>query len=207
SWKDVAIRWSLDGGVFEEDEVTTFAVANGRYFGGGMQVAPGALIDDGLFGITVWRGYGLYDLVLKSGLGGVGCPVQSAGWRTSEDQVRERRAALRAPMGCSELDPAETAARGHRAERLRSEALSHSYRLSVPAKGFTFGRYRSEQQEIELDGNRPLRALDGALSLDLAGIDEVAFQASPAQVRDWNARKRAGELSLVVQFRPSGEPC
>jgi len=126
---------------------------------------------------------------------------------TSEDQVRELCAALRAPMGFSELDPAETAARGHRAERLRSEALSHSYRLSVPAKGFTFGRYRSEQQEIELDGNRPLRALDGALSLDLAGIDEVAFQASPAQVRDWNARKRAGELSLVVQFRPSGEPC
>ncbi|TMA20243.1 MAG: hypothetical protein E6J85_10300 [Deltaproteobacteria bacterium] len=121
--------------------------------------------------------------------------------------MRELCAALRAPMGFSELDPAETAARGHRAERLRSEALSHSYRLSVPAKGFTFGRYRSEQQEIELDGNRPLRALDGALSLDLAGIDEVAFQASPAQVRDWNARKRAGELSLVVQFRPSGEPC
>src|SRR5207237_341453 len=67
SWEDVAIRWSLDGGVFEEDEVTTFAVANGRYFGGGMQVAPGALIDDGLFGITIWRGYGLADFVLRSG--------------------------------------------------------------------------------------------------------------------------------------------
>ena len=126
---------------------------------------------------------------------------------TSEDQVRELCAALRSPIGSSELDPVETAARRHRAERLRNEAVSRSYRLSVPAKGFSFGRYRAEQQEIELDGNRPLRALDGALSLDLAGIDDVAFQASPGQVRDWNVRKAAGELSLVVQFRPSGEPC
>ena len=126
---------------------------------------------------------------------------------TSEDQVRELCAALRSPIGPSELDPVETAARRHRAERLRNEAVSRSYRLSVPAKGFSFGRYRAEQQEIELDGNRPLRALDGALSLDLAGIDDVAFQASPGQVRDWNVRKAAGELSLVVQFRPSGEPC
>ena len=125
---------------------------------------------------------------------------------TSEDQVRELCAALRSPIGSSELDPVETAARRHRAERLRNEAVSRSYRLSVPAKGFSFGRYRAEQQEIELDGNRPLRALDGALSLDLAGIDDVAFQASPGQVRDWNVRKAAGELSLVVQFRPSGEP-
>jgi len=126
---------------------------------------------------------------------------------TSEDQVRELCAALRVPMGPSELDPVESASGRHRAERLRNDAVSRSYRLSVPAKGFSFGRYRPEQQEIELDGNRPLRALDGALSLDLAGIDDVAFQASPAQVQDWNARKAAGELWLVVQFRASGEPC
>jgi len=126
---------------------------------------------------------------------------------TSEDQVRELCAALRAPMGDSEVDPAETAAQRRRAERLRSDAVARSYLLSVPAKGFTFGRYRPEQQEIELDGARPLRALDGALSLDLQGIDDVAFQASPAQVRDWNARKAGGSLWLVVEFRPSGEPC
>src|SRR5436305_10972786 len=76
---------------------------------------------------------------------------------TSEDQVRELCAALRAPMGSSELDPAETAARRRDAERLRTEAVARSYRLSVPAKGFKFGRYRAEQQEIELDGSGPLR--------------------------------------------------
>jgi hypothetical protein len=126
---------------------------------------------------------------------------------TSEEQVRELCAALRTPMRRSELDPVDTAAQRDRAERLRGDVVSRAYRLSVPAKGFVFGRYRTEQQEIELDGDRPLRALDGALSLDLVGIDDVAFQASPGQVRDWKARKAAGGLSLVVQFRPSGEPC
>jgi hypothetical protein len=126
---------------------------------------------------------------------------------TSEDQVRELCAALRTPLGPSELDPVQSAAQRQRADRLRTEAVSRTYRLSVPAKGFAFGRYRSEQQEIELDGTRPLRALDGAISLDLAGINDVSFQASPRQVRDWNARKAGGELSLVVQFRPSGDPC
>ncbi|TMA20242.1 MAG: diacylglycerol kinase family lipid kinase [Deltaproteobacteria bacterium] len=101
SWKDVAIRWSLDGGVFEEDEVTTFAVANGRYFGGGMQVAPGALIDDGLFGITIWRGYGLSDFVLKSGSMYDGSHVKFSGTRTSVARtVRlEPGAVSRAPIG------------------------------------------------------------------------------------------------------------
>jgi len=126
---------------------------------------------------------------------------------TSEDQVRELCAALATPTSSPDLDPADIAAQRRRAERLRTEAVARSYRLSVPAKGFKFGRYRPEQQEIELDGARPLRAIDGALSLDLAGIDDVSFQASPAQVRDWNARKAGGSLWLVVQFRPSGEPC
>lgn len=38
-----------------ESEVTTWnvAVANGRYHGGGMCIAPGAVLDDGLFQVTV----------------------------------------------------------------------------------------------------------------------------------------------------------
>jgi hypothetical protein len=126
---------------------------------------------------------------------------------TSEAQVRELCAALRVPAATSELDPTGNGAQQKRAERLRGEAAFRIYRVAVPAKGFVFGRYRPEQQEIELDGDRPLRAVDGALSLDIAGIDEVAFLATPAQVREWNARKKAGELSLIVSFRPSGERC
>jgi diacylglycerol kinase (ATP) len=81
-WKDVAIRYSLDGGPFEEAQVTTFAVANGRFFGGGMQVAPSARLDDGLFAITVWTGYGLSDFVLKSASMYDGSHVKLSGTRT-----------------------------------------------------------------------------------------------------------------------------
>jgi len=100
-WKDVAVRWSLDGGAFEEADVTTFAVANGRYFGGGMQVAPGALIDDGLFAITVWSGYGLSDFVLKSGSMYDGSHLRFSGTRTfTARTVRlEPGARSRAPIG------------------------------------------------------------------------------------------------------------
>ena len=66
-WRDLPIRFSLDGGPFEETSVTTFAIANGRYFGGGMMVAPEAKISDGLFHITIWRGFTLADFAFKSG--------------------------------------------------------------------------------------------------------------------------------------------
>jgi YegS/Rv2252/BmrU family lipid kinase len=66
-WRDVPIRFSLDGGPFEETAVTAFAIANGRYFGGGMMVAPDAKLSDGLFHITIWRGFTLADFALKSG--------------------------------------------------------------------------------------------------------------------------------------------
>jgi len=82
-WKDVPVRWSLDGGPFEEGGVTTFAVANGRCFGGGMVVAPGARLDDGLFHVTIWSGYSLADFVLRSGAMYDGSHVNLKGTRTA----------------------------------------------------------------------------------------------------------------------------
>jgi diacylglycerol kinase family enzyme len=66
-WRDLKIRAAFDGGPLEDFSVTTFAIANGRYFGGGMMVAPDARIDDGLFHVTIWSGFSLADFVLKSG--------------------------------------------------------------------------------------------------------------------------------------------
>lgn len=65
-YRDVPVRISLDGGAPESVPVTTLAVANGRYFGGGMKVAPGADPSDGVFDVTLWSGYGLSDFALKS---------------------------------------------------------------------------------------------------------------------------------------------
>lgn len=66
-WQDIPVRASFDGRPAEELKVTTLAVANGRFFGGGMMVAPEARLEDGLFHVTIWRGYTLTDFALKSG--------------------------------------------------------------------------------------------------------------------------------------------
>ena len=65
-YSDRKVRIGVDGGPLREMTITTAAVANGRFFGGGMQVAPQASMSDGIFDITLWRGYGLTDFVVKS---------------------------------------------------------------------------------------------------------------------------------------------
>jgi diacylglycerol kinase (ATP) len=64
-WHDQAIRWRVDGGPWQEGLVTAFAVCNARFFGGGMMVAPGARLDDGLFDLTIWSGYGILDFIVQ----------------------------------------------------------------------------------------------------------------------------------------------
>lgn len=65
SYRDVPVRISLDDGPLQEVNVTCLAVANGRYFGGGMMVAPEADTQDGMFDVTLWSGYGLSDFVFR----------------------------------------------------------------------------------------------------------------------------------------------
>ncbi|MBF5045526.1 diacylglycerol kinase family lipid kinase [Aggregicoccus sp. 17bor-14] len=60
------VRLSFDGGPAETVDVTAVALCNGRYFGGGMKVAPLADTRDGLLDVTVWSGYGIVDFALKS---------------------------------------------------------------------------------------------------------------------------------------------
>jgi len=64
-WSDQAVRWRADDGPWVEQKVTSLSVCNGRFFGGGMQVAPDARIDDGLFDVVVWSGFGLGDFITK----------------------------------------------------------------------------------------------------------------------------------------------
>ncbi len=52
SWQPLRVRLTADGTEFER-EIMFAAVANGRYFGGGMMVAPDAQPDDGLFDIVI----------------------------------------------------------------------------------------------------------------------------------------------------------
>jgi len=52
AFQNPTVRVSLDGGRESQLTVTNFCVANARYFGGGMKIAPAALLDDGLFDVV-----------------------------------------------------------------------------------------------------------------------------------------------------------
>jgi hypothetical protein len=124
-----------------------------------------------------------------------------------EAQVKELCQSLRPQPSSPDLDPAQAAEARKAADARREDAASRWYRVEVPSKGFSFGRYRAKDRQIELDGDRPLRALDGMLSLDVDGTDDVTFDATPEQVSAWSKEKKAGTLRLGVVFKPSGERC
>jgi YegS/Rv2252/BmrU family lipid kinase len=65
SWSDRPVRWRVDDGAWTEERITALSVCNGRYFGGGMLVAPDARMDDGLFDVVVWSRLGIGDFVTK----------------------------------------------------------------------------------------------------------------------------------------------
>jgi YegS/Rv2252/BmrU family lipid kinase len=46
------VRVALDGGAAAQMSVANFCVANARYFGGGMKIAPNAKLDDGRFDVV-----------------------------------------------------------------------------------------------------------------------------------------------------------
>jgi YegS/Rv2252/BmrU family lipid kinase len=53
--KNQRVQLIFDGNTEQRVEATTYvvAVANGRYFGGGMMIAPNAELDDGMFDVTM----------------------------------------------------------------------------------------------------------------------------------------------------------
>jgi YegS/Rv2252/BmrU family lipid kinase len=62
----VALVFDDDPATRVEATINTVAVANGRYFGGAMMVAPDAEVDDGVFDVVALGDFGFGDLV-KSG--------------------------------------------------------------------------------------------------------------------------------------------
>jgi YegS/Rv2252/BmrU family lipid kinase len=57
-WKAPVVRVRVDGALVHDGLLHLAAVSNGRYFGGGMHMAPEARFDDGLFDVVVIRGDG-----------------------------------------------------------------------------------------------------------------------------------------------------
>ncbi|MGO9830173.1 MAG: diacylglycerol/lipid kinase family protein [Myxococcaceae bacterium] len=92
-FRDQPIRLRADGGKWEALSITTVAVANCQYFGGGMRVAPTADPSDGHFDVTVWSGYTLKDFALQSRRIYDGTHVQLAGTRTFRASLLEAESA------------------------------------------------------------------------------------------------------------------
>lgn len=88
-FRDQRVRLRADGGAWTEERITTVAVANGQYFGGGMRVAPTADTRDGQFDVTVWSGYTLLDFALKSRRIYDGTHVTLPGTRTFRARLLE----------------------------------------------------------------------------------------------------------------------
>lgn len=64
AYKNLAVSLRVDGKVCLEAPVVNVAICNGRYFGGGMKIAPDADPSDGLFDVVA-----LYDLTRAQGIG------------------------------------------------------------------------------------------------------------------------------------------
>ncbi|MDB4967258.1 MAG: diacylglycerol kinase catalytic region [Myxococcales bacterium] len=65
AYQNASVRLTLDGGTPREGKIYNVAVANGRYFGGGMKVAPDAALDDGLFDVVTMGDFSFGDLLFR----------------------------------------------------------------------------------------------------------------------------------------------
>jgi len=64
-YKNQKMTITVDDKLICDEPVTVIVAGNGRYFGGGMCVAPNAVIDDGLFDIIILRDLSKLNLLLN----------------------------------------------------------------------------------------------------------------------------------------------
>jgi len=66
TYRNAPVRLKVDGKVVHEGPIFTVALANGQYFGGGMQIAPAADPSDGLLDVVVLGNLGLAESLALS---------------------------------------------------------------------------------------------------------------------------------------------
>ena len=66
SWRNARVRILLDDREADERTIYSVAVANGRYFGGGMMIAPAAELDDGAFDVVTIGDVSATTMILHS---------------------------------------------------------------------------------------------------------------------------------------------
>ncbi|MCA9509364.1 MAG: diacylglycerol kinase family lipid kinase [Myxococcales bacterium] len=126
AFRPAAVRVRVDEAVVHEGDATLVAIANGRYFGGAMRIAPDARLDDGAFDVVVGGELGKAELVARL-LPSIytGRHVEHPGVAV----VRGRRVAVEALRGPVRLE-ADGETLG--ATPLRAEVLPGALRFLAP---------------------------------------------------------------------------
>jgi YegS/Rv2252/BmrU family lipid kinase len=125
-YKNAPVVVTVDGRSVLEAPVLNVAIANGRYFGGGMKIAPDADPADGLFDVVA-----LYDLTRAQGIGLAykiyqGTHPGSPGVRVARGEVVEAAPAVRNAEVLIDLD-GETPGR----LPLRAHVAHHALRVRI----------------------------------------------------------------------------
>ncbi len=60
TYRSKPIQFRMDGGEWIYRKITTLAICNGQYFGGGMRVAPKSELSDGLLDVTLINDWNLF---------------------------------------------------------------------------------------------------------------------------------------------------
>jgi len=130
SYKNQRVQLVFDGADRVETTISTVAIANGRYFGGAMMVAPDAEVDDGLFDVIAMGDFSFGDL-MKSG------SRLYKGTHLAMDKVTARRAKVVEAEGIDPKAVIELDIDGESPGRLpaRFEVLPASLWMVVPAQG------------------------------------------------------------------------
>lgn len=66
AYKNQCVRLRIDGYQVKEMAINTVAIANGSYFGGGMMIAPHALLDDGAFDVVIVGDVGIMTFLARA---------------------------------------------------------------------------------------------------------------------------------------------
>jgi YegS/Rv2252/BmrU family lipid kinase len=140
SYKNQRVQLIFDGNVKDRVEVTAYnvAVANGKYFGGGMKIAPDAELDDGAFDVTV-----VGDLSIPQLLFGFARKVYS-GAHLKTEGISVRRAKVVEAEAVDPNEHVEFDVDGEHLGRLpaRFELIPGALWLVVPARGTLLPRSR-----------------------------------------------------------------
>jgi diacylglycerol kinase (ATP) len=63
TYRNKIVKFKIGDKAFETGKMLSLVVANGRYFGGGMQIAPNAKLDDGQFDTVIIGNFGKIELL------------------------------------------------------------------------------------------------------------------------------------------------